>query len=123
VASGVRGAKVSVAFMHDCLWSIKPCRDPLVALDQAGIFSGALAASVLRGKVPSRRLLEEWQRARRQFWMVAVPASFSVAVGAPLLSLLVNEPLVALFALAAVLATWSYRHYWFLKKELTWFGL
>jgi hypothetical protein len=122
VASGVRGAKVSVTFMRECLWSIKPCRDPEVALDQAGIFSGALAASVLRGRIPGRILLEEWRHARRLFWMVIIPASFSVAVGAPLLSLLLNEPLVALLILPAILAPWSYRHYWFLKKEMAWFS-
>ena len=123
VVSGVLGAKVSVAFMRECLRSVRPCRDPMMALNQAGLFSGALAASVMRGRAPDRRLLEEWQRTRHRFRLAIVPASFSVAVGAPLTSLVSNEPLISLFALPALLAPWSFRHYWFLKEEMAWFGL
>jgi hypothetical protein len=123
VVSGARGAKVSVAFMRECLRSIKPCRDPMMALNQASLFSGALAASVLRGRAPNRRLLEEWQRTRRRFRMAIIPISSSVAIGAPLAALLANEPLIALILLPALLAPWSYRHYWFLKEEMAWFDL
>jgi hypothetical protein len=123
VFSAVCGAKVSVAFMRECLRSVKPCHDPTIALNQAGLFSGALAASVLRGRAPNRGLLEEWQRTRRRFRLMIIPVSFSAAVGAPLMSILANEPLIALFALPALLAPWSYRHYWLLKEEMAWFGL
>jgi len=123
VVSAVRGSTVSAAFVRECLRSVRPCRDPMTALNQATIFSGALAASVLRGRTPDRRLLEEWQRTRRRFRLVIVPISFPVAVGAPLISFIVNEPLIALFMLPALLAPWSYRHYWFLKDEMAWFGL
>jgi hypothetical protein len=123
VVSAVRGSTVSVAFMRQCLRSVKPCRDPMMALNQAGIFSGALAASVLRGTSPDRGLLDEWQRTRRRFRLAVIPVSLLIAVGAPAMSLLANEPLIALFALPALLAPWYYRHYCFLKEEMAWFGL
>ncbi len=53
VLSGVRGAKVSAHFMRECVRSVRPSRDPVAALNRAGLFSGALAASVLRGSDPA----------------------------------------------------------------------
>ncbi len=123
VASGASGATVSVTFMRKCLRSVKPCRDPTMALDQAGLFSGALAASVLRGRTPDRRMLEEWRCIRRRFRLIVIPASSLFAVGALVLSVLVNEPTIALLALPALSAPLAYRRYWFLKEEMAWFGL
>jgi hypothetical protein len=122
VTSGVRGAKVSVTFMRDCIRSVKPCRDPMLALKQAGIFSGALAASVLRGREPDLRLVEEWRRTRRRFRII-LPVSLSIAVGTLMTSILVNDLLVVLLALSILLMPWIYRPYWFLKEEMIWFGL
>ena len=83
VNSGVRGAEPSAHFMREVLRSIKPNRDPVKALDRAGLFSGALAASVLLEREPDRRILLEWQGTRRRFWTAVLPASVLVAVVAP----------------------------------------
>ncbi len=123
VVSGVRGAKVSVNFMRECLRSIRPSRDPMTALDRAALFSGALAASVLRGRNPERRLLSEWLATRRRFLLGVVPASFALAIAAFVSSLLANEPMITLIAFPALFAPFAYRRYWFLKEEMTWFGL
>ncbi len=123
VVSGVQGAKVSVNFMRECLRSIRPCRDPTTALNRAALFSGALAASILRGRNPERRLLLEWLATRRRFLIRVVPASVVLAIAALVSSLLADEPLFALFALPALFAPIAYRRYWFLKEEMTWFGL
>ena len=69
-------------FMRECVRSVKPCRDPMMALNRAGLFSGASAASVLRGRTPDRGLLEEWLRARRRFRLVVLPASLALAIAA-----------------------------------------
>jgi hypothetical protein len=123
VVSGVSGAKVSMNFMLGCVRSAKPCRDPEVALNRAGLFSGALAASVLLGRTPDRRLMEEWLSVRRRFRLAVLPSSLSLAAAVLMSSLLVNELIIAPLAMVALLAPWAYRRYWFLKEEMTWFGL
>jgi hypothetical protein len=123
VVSGVRGAKVSVSFMRECVRSVKSCRDPEAALGRAGLFSGALAASVLRGRTPDRRLMEEWQSVRHRFRLVVLPASLLLAVAGLMSSLLSNDPRIALLVMPALLAPFAYRRYWFLKEEMTWFCL
>jgi hypothetical protein len=121
VVSGVQGAKVSVNFMRECIQSVRPYRDPLMALNRAALFSGALAASVLRGKDPERGLKLEWIAARRRLRLVILPTTILLAIAAFVVSLMTNEILIALVALSALLAPFAYRRYWFLKEEMSWF--
>lgn len=123
VLSGVRGAEPSASFMRDVLRSIRPNRDPVKALDRAGLFSGALAASVLLEREPNRRILLEWQGARRRFRTVVLPASIMVAVVASMASFLLGEALIVLAVVPAFLAPIAYRRYWSTKEEMAWFGL
>jgi hypothetical protein len=122
VAAGAREAEVSLNFMRECVRSVTPCRDPLVALNRAGLFSGAVAASVLRGCSSDRGLLDEWQLVRRRFQMIVLPAAGALVITALAASVLVNEPLIALASVPGLLAPWAYRRYWFLKEEMSWFG-
>jgi hypothetical protein len=121
VLSGVRDAKVSASFMRECVRSVRPSRDPVTALNRAGLFSGALAASVLQERYPDRGLLAEWQLAKRRFWL-ALFASLAFAIAAPVASLLAAVPLVALAGLPALAAPWAYLRYRFLREEMAWFG-
>jgi len=123
VASGVNNAKVSVNFMRECIQSVRPCRDPLMALNRAGLFSGALAASVLQGKNPERWLKQEWIVAKRRFRLVVLPTAILLASAALVASLMANELLIVLLALPALIAPFACGRYWLLKEEMSWFGL
>ncbi|MDW5564252.1 MAG: zinc dependent phospholipase C family protein [Methanomassiliicoccus sp.] len=123
VREGIEMAKCSPRFVHDCIVSVKPRRDPRRALYDATMFSSAIFASVI-GPIGNRtRFASEYDKAvrgHRHRYVVATVVLAATAATAYLL----EEPLFLIPGSVAALAAIKLDlDFYRVKDEAEWFGI
>lgn len=123
VREGIDMAKCSPRFVHDCIISVKPRRDPRRAMYEATMFSSAIFASVIGPVDAQSRFGAEYRRAivGHRYRYAAATAVLATTAAA---SYLLEEPLFLIpGSMAAVAAVKLDFDFYRTRDEAEWFGI
>lgn len=121
-----RGIDIAICSSHyvkKTINSAKPKKDLDEIMDQACLYSAAIAKAVIGEKKPPNELMENFKSAKESYYKRTLPVSIGISTVILIASIIVQNLLFIIFGiLAGYIVQRLDLKYYYLKEEAKWFG-
>jgi len=124
IERGIYIAICSPHYVKKCIKSVKPKKNPYEIMNQACMYSTAIAKAVLGSRTPSNELVENFKSAKERYHKRTIPIAIGIFGVILIISLIMQNFLYIIFGILAgyIIQRLDFKYH-YLKDEAKWFGI